>query len=186
MGFLSKLFNKNIQDSNIDVYKKYTDSILLLSKIPLTDANKLKASVYLCFAQLACIHVVSKGKAVVFMDAMVSDVKESVSDLKIQIGDLANDDDELQRILKNFPQAAQVDAFTTVNGHAAFQAIYSQFVEEIVTEISVNSNGPFGPHGFAALKLLEALRGKGKGKDEMLETSMKLTEMTGEVIKAFR
>jgi hypothetical protein len=135
---------------------------------------------------MACIHVVSNGAAAVFIDAMVEDVKNSILDLKMRVGDLARDNQELKRILGDFPSTAQVDELTTINGLAAFEAIYFPFVEEIVTEISENSKGPFGVHGYAAIKLLETLRGKGNGKNQMIEVSLELTEMTGEVIKAFR
>ena len=43
-----------------------------------------------------------------------------------------------------------------------------------------------GVHGYAAIKLLEALRGKGQSRSNLMEVTMLLQEMTGEVIQSFR
>jgi hypothetical protein len=186
MSFLSKFFGKNIKASNVDIFKKYALKTLRIAEIPITDSNILKATLYLCFGQLACIHSLSNGASAVFMDAMVEDVKNSILDLKMKVGDLATDSEELGRILMEFPSGSSVSELTTINGLAAFQAIYFQYVEEVVTDISAHTEGPMGPHGYAAIKLLEALRGKGNSHDNFFEVSMMLTVMTGEVIKAFR
>jgi hypothetical protein len=95
-------------------------------------------------------------------------------------------DDELEKILSDFPAEADVDGDTTINGLAAWNAIYFTYVEEIVLEISNRSNGPLGSYGYAAIKVLEALRGNGQGKDDFMDVSFLITEMTGKVIKSFR
>lgn len=186
MGILSSLFGKTETLNNADVFKKYAKELLVIAKVQQTNANILKATVYLCFCQLACIHAIAKGKAAVFMDAMVDDAKKSVLDFQVKVGDLARSEAELEKILQDFPAAASVDQNTRINGLAAFEAIYFAFVEEIVSLISEKSGGPMGPHGYSAIVFLEALRGPGNGKDGFIEVSMKLTEMTGLVIKAFR
>jgi hypothetical protein len=45
-----------------------------------------------------------------------------------------------------------------------------------------------GANGYATVKLLEALKGKGNPNvvDGMVEVSVMMSDMTGEVIKAFR
>ena len=52
------------------------------------NANKLKATVYLCIAQIACLHIVSNGATASFIDAMVEDVKKSILELKMKVKDL--------------------------------------------------------------------------------------------------
>jgi hypothetical protein len=186
MGILSSLFGSKSKLSNQDVFSKYTIQFLQTAQLPANDANVLKATVYLCFAQLACINSVSKGSSRIFMDNMVEDAKNSVLQLKMKVKDLAKSNDELEKILSDFPLEAEVDGDTTVNGLAAWNAIYFNYVEEIVVEISNKNKGPFGCHGYAAIKLLEGLRGKGKSEDQFMEVTMLITEMTGDVIKAFR
>ena len=43
-----------------------------------------------------------------------------------------------------------------------------------------------GAYGYATIKILAALRGKENASDGIVEVSLLLTQMTGEVIKAFR
>ncbi len=174
------------QQSNSDVFKNYANLILQKANIKITEANILKVTVYLCFAQISCLDVATQGKSSVFIDNMVEDAKNSVLKLKMRVKELAQSDDELGRILSEFPAEADVDGDTNINGLAAWNAIYFTYVEEVVLEISNKTKGPLGPYGFAAIKVLEALRGKEQDKDDFMDISFLITEMTGKVIKSFR
>jgi hypothetical protein len=186
MGFLSNLFGGKEKKSNVEIFSQYTKRILNAANIRITDANLAKGTVYLCFAQLACLQSISAVKTRPFIDNMVEDAKNSILSLKMKAGELATNDDELKKILEDFPQEADVDEHTTINGLAAWNSIYFGFVQDVVIEISNKGDGPMGAHGYAAIKFLEALRGEGQGKDKFLEVTLLLQEMTGEVIKAFR
>lgn len=182
----NKSTEKDKEESNSDVFKNYSTKVLQKANIKNTDANILKTTVYLCFAQIACLNVATEGKSRSFMDNMVEDAKNSTLELKMRVKELAQSDDELEKILSDFPAEADVDGDTTINGLAAWNAIYFTYVEEIVLEISNRSNGPLGSYGYAAIKVLEALRGNGQGKDDFMDVSFLITEMTGKVIKSFR
>lgn len=186
MGFFSNLFGGKEKKSNIDVYSAYAKKILAAANLPANDANLLKGTVYLCFAQIACLDAVSQGKSRPFIDDMVEDAKNSILGLKMKVKDLATSNEELEKILEDFPTEADVDGNTTINGLAGWNALYFSYVQDIVVEISKRGNGPMGPHGYAAIKFLEALRGKGQSENDFMEVTMLLTEMTGEVIQAFR
>jgi len=186
MGILSKFFGGQSKKSNTEVFSSYVTLFLETAGLKSSDANRLKTTVYLCIAQMACLHVVSNGASAVFIDAMVDDAKKSILQLKMKVKDLALTEYELRKILSDFPPQAAVDGETTVNGLAAFQAIYFPYVEELVTEIADHTQGPFGVHGYASIKILEALRGKDNIEEGIMKTSMLLTRMTGEIIKAFR
>jgi hypothetical protein len=186
MNFLSKMFGKKEKKSNVDVYSDYASQLLSVANLNFTDANILKSTVYLCFAQIACIDVISKGKSRLFIDAMVEDAKQSVLSLSVKVKDLAISQEELERLLSDFPKEADVDENTIVNGLAAWNAIYFEYAEEIIVTIANVGDGPLGVHGSAAIKILEALRGKGESRENFMEVSFLLTEMTGEVIRAFR
>lgn len=186
MGIFSSFLKTKIAVSNTENFKNYTIKLLNTAHVPINDANILKATVYLCFAQISCLHIATQGKSKVFIDNMVEDAEKSVSELKMRVKELAQSNDELERILSDFPDEADVDGDTTINGLAAWNAIYFTYVEEIVLEISNRSNGPLGPYGYAAIKVLEALRGKGQSEDGFMDVSFLITEMTGKVIKSFR
>ena len=186
MGFFSSFLKPKVAVSNTENFKNYTIQLLNTAHVPNNDANILKTTVYLCFAQIACLNVATQGKSRVFMGNMVEDAQNSVLALKMRVRELAQNDEELERILSDFPAEADVDGDTNINGLAAWNAIYFTYVEEIVLEISNRSKGPLGPYGYAAIKVLEALRGKGQGKDDFMDVSFLITEMTGKVIKSFR
>ena len=82
MGFLSKLFGGKEKKSNVEIFSQYTTKILNAANIKLTDANLAKGTVYLCFAQLACLHSISAVKTRPFIDNMVEDAKNSILSLK--------------------------------------------------------------------------------------------------------
>ena len=186
MGFFSNLFGKK-DNSNVFVYSQYAKKVLEAADIQINDANLLKVTVYLCFAQTACLHSISAEKTRPFIDNMVEDAKNGILSLKMKVGDLANSDDELAKILEDFPPEANVDEVTTINGLAAWNAIYLGFAGEVIVEIANRGQGgPMGAHGYAAVKLLEALRGEGQGRENFMEVTILLQEMTGKVIKAFR
>ena len=185
MGIFSNFFS-NEKTTIAEIYEKYASDILIAAKVPISDASTLKATVYLLFAQLASIHVVTSGKYQRYMDSMVEEVKDSVKPLTMKAGELATNPEELQNILNEFPSEAEVDEYTKINGLAGFTGLYFPFVAEVVTDMGTHTGGPMGVHGYAAIRVLEGIRGKGNGKDGMIEVALKLTEMTGELIKTLK
>ena len=186
MGILSSIFGSSNKTSIGDIYANYSSDILNTVNIPINDANKLKATVYLLFAQLAAIHVVTKGSYQRYMDGMVEEVKNSLKPLTMYVGELAINDEELNYILSEFPREANVDKDTKINGLAGYTGLYFPFVSDVVTDIGKHTGGPMGVHGYAAIRVLEGLRGKGNGKDGMIEVALKLTEMTNVLLKSLK
>jgi hypothetical protein len=184
MGILSSLFGTK-KKSNSEIFIIYTDKILDEAEIPKTDANKLKVTVYLLLAQLGILNVVGDGKAIPFLDNLAQDAKDSIKNSPvIQLKELARNDEELEKILSDFPASANLNGDVKVHGLAAFEAIYFSHVEEIVSEITNTTRE--GVFLIATLKLLEAMLEKEEAKSKSLFVSFVVTEMTGEVIKAFR
>jgi hypothetical protein len=184
MGILSNLFGTK-KKSNAEVFILYTDKILDAAEISKTDANKLKVTVYLLLAQLGILNVVGDGKAIPFLDKLAEDAKDSIKNSPlIKIKDLARNDEELEKILSDFPASANLNGDVKVNGLAAFEAIYFSHVEDVVSEIANKSKESV--FMFATIKLLEAMLGKEEAASKFLFTSFVVTEMTGELIKGFR
>jgi len=182
--YANLLSNKKL--TTAEVYKKYANEILIAAMVPISDAATLKATVYLLFAQLASIHVATPGTHQEHMDVMVEEVQNSVQPLSMKIGELTTSFEELQSILGAFPSEADVDEDTNINGLAGFSGLYFPCVSDIVTDMSMNTGGPMGVQGYAAIKVLEGIRGKGNGEEGMIEVALKLTEMTGELLKTFK
>jgi hypothetical protein len=99
-----------------EIYKKYANEILIIAKVSISDAATLKATVYLLFAQLASIHVVTRGTHQEYMDLMVEEVQNSVEPLSMKVGELTTSFEELQSILGAFPSESDVDEDTNING----------------------------------------------------------------------
>ncbi|MCX8482375.1 MAG: hypothetical protein ORN50_02255 [Crocinitomicaceae bacterium] len=186
MGIFSSIFGSEKKLTVAEIYNNYSCDILKTINLPVNDANRLKASVYLLFAQLASIHVISNGTYQQYMDGMVEDVKNSVKPLSMKAGALATSNEELKKILSDFPAQASVDKDTKINGLAGFNGIYFPFVSEVVTDIGKHTGGPMGVHGYAAIRVLEGLRGKGKSEENFMEVTFKLTEMTNDLIHTLR
>ena len=174
------------QLTTAEIYKKYASEILVAAKVPISDAATLKATVYLLFAQLASIHVATRGTYQEQMDLMVEEVQNSVEPLSMKIGELTTSFEELQSILDAFPSESEVDEETNINGLAGFSGLYFPSVADIVTDMGTNTGGPMGGQGYAAIKVLEGIRGKGNGEEGMDEVALKLTEMTGELLKTLK
>ena len=166
-----------------EIYKKYANEILIAAKVPISDAATLKATVYLLFAQLASIHVVTSGTSQEYMDLMVEEVQNSVEPLSMRIGELTTSFEELQSILGAFPIEADITEDTNINGLAGFSGLYFPCVADIVTDMGANNDGV---QGYAAIRVLEGIRGKGNGQEGMIEVALKLTEMTGELLKTLK
>ena len=171
-----------------EVYRDATVKVLDVINLKKSDANKLKTTAYLLMAMIACLEAISKGKSRPFIDNMVKDVDALVKDYKMRVSELATDETELEKILAFFDDEHGVDGDTTVNGYAAFAAIYEQFTKDVVVDIYEHRGDGNGSNVFpyASKVILEALRGKGKGSQNFIEVSMIVTQMMGDVIKAFR
>jgi len=185
MNIFSKIFRREEKISVAQIYQDNVIEILSEIDLPISDAMALKATVYLLFAQLACIHVVTKGTYQRHIDSMVKEVANSVTPLKMKVVELATSTDELRRILSDFSNDMNVDENTKINGLAGFNAIYLPFVSEVVVDIANHTEGPLGVHGYAAIKFLEGIRGKENGTENMVTVAIYLTNMTNNLLKAF-
>jgi len=179
-------FESSKKITTAEIYKKYANEILIAAKVPISDAATLKATVYILFAQLASIHVVTHGTSQEYMDLMVEEVQNSVEPLSMRVGELTTSFEELQSILGAFPSESDVDEDTNINGLAGFSGLYFPGVADIVTDMGTNTGGAMGVQGYAAIKVLEGIRGKGNGEEGMIEVALKLTEMTGELLKTLK
>jgi hypothetical protein len=117
---------------------------------------------------------------------MIEDVQEITSNLSMIVSELANSDEELEKILLFFDEEHGVDKDTRINGVAAFDAIYFTWFKEIIADIYHHRGDGSNVFPYASIVVLEALMGKDKAEDKFIEVSIIITKMMGDVIKAFR
>jgi hypothetical protein len=148
-----------------------------------TDAQKLKASVYLCISGIAILNYLGGGKPHYAIDSMVDETRELTRPFSMQAKELSNNGQQLEKILAGFQGEAQVTESTRVNGHAAFEALYFSMGEELVSDILTHKGGPMGITGQAAIVVADGIFGEGKSKESFTEVSMKLQKFTNELIE---
>lgn len=149
-----------------------------------TDAQKMKASVYLCIAGIAILNDLGGGRLRHAIDKLVEETKELTKPLKMRVGELSNTAEQLRRIHSDFPKDIQITEATTVNGLAAFEALYFSMGEELMNDILSHNQGPMGASGYAAIVVADGIFGKGKSKENFMEVSMELLDFTKELVDA--
>jgi hypothetical protein len=152
-----------------------------------SDALKMKASVYLCISGIAMINKIgeSGGYAVLneLINKIVADTRELTKPLSMKVSELANDAQDLKLILSNFP--VPMDANTRVNGLAAFEALYSSKVDQLIKDIMSHDGGPMGSSGYAAIVVADGIFGDGKSKDHFMEVGIEVSSFVQHLLKAY-
>ncbi len=135
MGFLNKVFGRqndiastlvNVQNNIFNIYGIQKP----------TDAQKVKASVYICIASMAIFNIVRNDDSkFLLINKLVEASGDLTKPLHLRVWDLANSEDELQELLSSFPEHIKVEESTILNGLAAFEALYSTKGERLMTTI---------------------------------------------------
>jgi hypothetical protein len=146
-----------------------------------TDAQKMKASVYLCISGMAILNHLGGGRLRNEIDALVNETRELTKPLNMRVDQLSNNNKQLEKILADFPAEAQVTGATRVNGLAAFEALYFSIGEELMSDILAHTGGPMGAPGYASIVVADGIFGEGKSKEHFMEISMELLNFTKEL-----
>jgi len=183
MSFFKKVFGG----------KKSITSVLLSTQSKLfdiygvnhpTDAQKMKASVYLCISGIAILNDLGGGQLRHAIDNLVNETRELTKPLKMRVGELANNAEQLEKIISDFPNEIQITESTTVNGLAAFEALYFSMVQELMTDILSHNKVPMGTPGYAAIVVADRVFGEGKAREKFMEVSMEMLNFTKELAEA--
>ena len=135
MGFLNKVFGRqnDIASTLVEVQNNIFNIYGIQKQ---TDAQKVKASVYICIAGGAILNIVrSDDSKFLLIDKLVEASGGLTERLHLRVWDLANSEDELQELISSFPQHIKVEESTILNGLAAFEALYSTKCERLMTTI---------------------------------------------------
>ena len=149
-----------------------------------TDAQKLKATFYLCIAGMAIMNHYSGGVLRGAINNIAEEAKDITKTLQMHIGDIANDQADLTEILSDIPDTFEITGSTTVNGLAAFEALYFTKGERLIKDILGHTRGDFGISGYAAIVVSDGIFGKGKSKEHFMKLSNIFLDFTKELSEA--
>jgi hypothetical protein len=152
-----------------------------------TDAQKVKAAVYLSIAASAILSDFAGGMAKDLIDQIARESALLTKPLRMLVSDLAADREDLPKILATFPADLKISGSTSINGLGAFDALYLAKAEEIVQDIWDHRDGPTGTPGYACIVLAAGIFGKA-GSDKLPEMFMPamlhINEFAAKLLKA--
>jgi hypothetical protein len=183
MSFLKKVFGgkKSITSVILSTQNKIFD---IYSVAHPTDAQKMKASVYLCISGIAILKDLGGGQLRHAIDNLVNETRELTKPLRMRVGELANNAGQLEKIISDFSGTPQITGSTTVNGLAAFEAMYFSMGQDLMNDILTHNKGPMGTPGHAAIVVADGIFGEGKAREKFMEVSMELLNFTKELAEA--
>ncbi|WKJ89105.1 hypothetical protein QZJ86_13865 [Methylomonas montana] len=189
MGFLNNLFGgkKSISSVLVNTQKKLFRIYNISNP---SDAQKMKASVYLCITGIASFNELGNNKPELrphllpLIDNLVQEAKELTKSLSIRVKDITNDNEELKGMLDFFPRHIPINESTNLNGLAAFEALYNSKVTNLIDEILNHTRGPFGSTGYAAIIVADGIFGKGASEDYFIDVAKELEKFTLELCEA--
>ena len=132
----------------------------------------MKASVYLCISGMAILNDLGGGKLQHAIDALVNETRELTKPYSMRVDELSNNDEQLKKILRDFPKEAQVTGTTRVDGLGAFEALYFSMGEELMNDILAHTGGPMGAPGYASVIAVDGIFGEGKSQEHFMEASI--------------
>jgi hypothetical protein len=191
MGVLARLFRSErtfatiLGETRRDIFQMYAVARP-------SDAQQMRAAVYLCIAGMAILNDLGCGvrpdlqervpaRVRNAIDKLVQHTKELTKHLQMRVSELSDDEQELQALLCDFPAEAKVNGSTTLNGLAAFEALYFTNVEKLMNKILSHSQGPFGVPGYASMVVADRVFGTGKSREHAAELVMRFTQFMGEL-----
>ncbi len=143
-----------------------------------TNAQKMKASVYLCISGIAILNDFGGGDLDHIIDQLVEETKELTKPLVMKVGELSKNNKQLHEIIQDLPDSLNVTESTIINGLAAFEAIYFSIGKDLVLDILNHSNDPMGTPGYAAIVVADGIFGDGKIKEHVMDVSLALLSFT--------
>lgn len=178
MGILSTIFGT--KDSIREIFEEAERNIFQIYKAGRpTNAEKIKSAVYLCVSGIALIDRFSpktdRGKEIdrAFFYRIISEARDSISDINVRLFELAENDKDIKMILSHCKYSANTSTSITLSGNDAFDALFYDKAQHFVQPIVQYNIGPAGPAGYAA-KLYAK---------EIFGSDMYLAEITNELIQ---
>lgn len=168
MGLFNNIFSRK-KDLSTTIVNAYSNLFTIYRVKNPTDAQKMKACFYLCISGMAMLNdAVGGAVAAKTIDKLLNATRNLTRDLRFRIEDIANDKDELEVLLSDFPSEAEVDGRTTVNGLAGFEALYFSKGQELMRKVMSKPDEDLGLIGSGALVVGDGVFGVGRSADEFM------------------
>lgn len=169
MGLFGNLFGRKERITEV-IVETYTAIFNIHGVTNPSDAQKMKASFYLCIAGMAMFNDVFGGsQASTQINNLLRQTRALVNPLRFRIRDISIDESDVNNLLSEFPPEIKGDGQTTVNGLAGFEALYFTKGQSLMMDIMDKQGGPFGLTGYAAVIVVDGIFGKGKSREQMME-----------------
>lgn len=171
MGLLNRLFGS--KKSYTSVLINTQDKIFKMYGVnnP-TDAQKMKASVYLCIAGIAILNDLGDGRLRYAVEKLAEETRELTKPLSMLAEELSNNAEQLKKILEELQITT---GSTRLNGLAAFEALYFSMGETLMNDMLMRKEGPGGIVGYAPRVVGNGIFGEGRSREHYLELTMQLS-----------
>ena len=181
MGLLGNLFSGKKRFASVLIGTQ-NEIFKLYGVTQPNDAQKLKASFYLCVSGIAILNDAGGGAVPHVIDRLVEDTRELIKPLSVFTEDLSNSPEQLGEILSQLPDG--VTGSTKLNGLAAFEAMYFSLGQDLMNDILSHNQGPTGTPGYAGIVVVDGVLGDGKSRENFMELSMQMLQFTQGLVKA--
>lgn len=181
MSFLNKLFGGKKSLSSILVSTQNRIFNIYSIAHP-SDAQRLKASVYLCISSIAILNDFGDSLYRNFIDKLFEETRELTKLLRMRVGELSNNAEQLKTIISVFPHDLQITESTVVNGPAAFEALYFSVKDDLIRNILSHSRGPSGITGYVAMAVADGIFGEKNEAQNFIKVSVEIHNLTKELL----
>ncbi len=153
-----------------------------------TDAQRVKAAVYICITGIAILNDLGGGRQRPLIDKLVDETGELTKSwerkklLRMTVGELVNSKEEIEE-LSRYCEGGGLNESTVVNGLAALDCLYNAKVEKLINDILSHKDSEFGIPGYATIVVADGIFGRGESTKHFMEVSMRLKKFTGELVE---
>ena len=147
-----------------------------------TDEQKFKTYFYLLIFGIVVLDDIGGSDMKEQMGELYGKTSELMKPLRVQVDKLANDTEQFDKIIQNFPSEQPIDGSRTVDGLSAFHGMYSAAARDTRNYIMENSQGPTQYFGPAAKVLCNSVFGEGKAEENFMEISTEMMDFAKDLM----
>ena len=149
-----------------------------------TDEQKFKTYFYLLIFGIVVLDNIGSSDMKEQMGELYGKTSELMKPLRVQVDKLANDTEQLDKIIQNFPGEQPINGSRTVDGLSAFHAMNSAVARDTMNYIMENSQGPTQYFGPAAKVLCNSVFGEGKAEENFIEMFVEMGDFANNLLDA--
>lgn len=146
-----------------------------------TDAQLFNVSLGLAIASVGVLNELGGGRLRDLIDKVTNEARYETTNLSFIIADIAQDQNDIDLIISEFPVFVEATKEMRTNGGAVFPILFNKKGPRLVREIAEHSGGPMGPIGYAAIVIGDLALGREESKSAFMHTSMILTGFIKEI-----